>query len=108
MKTSPFLLALAAAATLILTPSAARAADAKTYQVTGPILEITDTYIVVQKGEDKWQLARNKDTKANAALKVGAKVTIEYQMVAKDIEVKSDKKPEARPETKPTDKKTAK
>jgi len=66
------------------------AADAKTYQVTGPVLEVNDSYIVVQKGEDKWQLARDKNTKG-ATVKVGDKVTVEYQMVAKSVEVKPAK-----------------
>ena len=67
------------------------AVDAKTYQVTGPVLEVTDTYIVVQKGDDKWQIARDKNT-TGAAIKVGDKVTIHYQMVAKDVEVKAEPK----------------
>ena len=67
------------------------AADAKTYQVTGPVLELTDSVIVVQKGEDKWQIARSKDAKVTGELKVGAKVTIEYRMVATSVEVKSDR-----------------
>ena len=71
------------------------AADAKTYQVTGPVLEVNDTYIVVQKGEDKWQIAHGKSTKG-ATAKVGDKVTVQYQMVAVDVEIKGDKaeKPE--------------
>lgn len=66
-------------------------AEAKTYQVTGPILEITPTMIVVQKGDDKWQIARGS-AKITGELKVGAKVTVEYQMVAKTVEVKANKK----------------
>ena len=66
------------------------AADAKTYQVTGPVLEVNDGYIVVQKGEDKWQIAHSKSTKG-AAVKVGDKVTVQYQMVATEVEVKADK-----------------
>ena len=31
---------------------------AKTYQVTGPVLEVTDTKIVVQKGSEKWEIDR--------------------------------------------------
>ena len=76
----------------MFTASAVHAAEAKSYQVTGPVLEITPTMIVVQKCEDKWQVARNANTKITGDLKVGAKVTIEYQMVAKDVEVKAAKK----------------
>jgi hypothetical protein len=62
------------------------------YQVTGPVLELTDTKIVVQKGKEKWEIARTPDTKVTGDLKVGANVTIEYTMSAKAVEVKADKK----------------
>ena len=71
---------------LSLTMGNVRAADAKTYQVTGPVLEITPTMIIVKKGEDKWQINCDKATSAN--IKVGDKVTVQYQMIAKSIEVK--------------------
>jgi len=70
---------------------AALAAD-KTYQVTAPILEVTDSTIVVQKGKEKWEIARTKDTKVTGDLKVGAKVTIMYTMTAVSVEVKGDAK----------------
>ena len=60
----------------------------KTYQVTGPVLELTDTKIVVQKGDEKWEVARTPGTKVDGTLKVGAKVTIQYTMTAKSVEVK--------------------
>ena len=76
------------AASLLLGASLASAAEAKTYQVTGPVLEITPTVITVQKGDEKWQIARNKDTKVTGDLKVGAKVTIYYRMIGVEVEVK--------------------
>jgi len=80
-----FLSALLLGATLAASP--ARAAD-KAYQVTGPVLEVTDASVTVQKGKEKWQVARNKDTKVTGDLKVGAKVTIMYTMTATSIEAK--------------------
>jgi hypothetical protein len=65
------------------------AADAKSYQVTGPVLEVNPTYIVVQKGEEKWQIACEKSTAG--AVKVGDKVTVQYQMQATKVEVKTAK-----------------
>ena len=79
------LLALAAA---VVVPGAVRAETTKTYQVTGPVLEVTDSTITVQKGKEKWQLARDKGPKAPDDVKVGDKVTIEYTMSAKTIESK--------------------
>ena len=75
----------------LLATSSLNAAEVKTYQVTGPILEITPTSIVVQKGDDKWEIARNAKTKITGDLKVGAKVTIYYRMVAAEVEVKETK-----------------
>ena len=72
--------------------SLAFAGSLKTYQVTGPVLEIKDDVIVVEKGKEKWEVAHDKATRVTGDLKVGAKVTIQYQMKATEIEVKADKK----------------
>jgi hypothetical protein len=49
------------------------AAGPKTYQVTGPVLEIKDNVIVVEKGKEKWEIAKDAATKVTGELKVGAK-----------------------------------
>jgi hypothetical protein len=72
------------------------AAGAKTYQVTGPVLEVNASTIVVQKGKDKWEINRDAATKVTGDLKVGSKVTIEYTMKAATIEVKEAKKADAK------------
>ncbi|HLK93046.1 MAG TPA: hypothetical protein VKZ18_24340 [Polyangia bacterium] len=82
--------ALLLAATTV--PGLARAESPKTYQVTGPVLEVTDSTITVQKGKEKWQLARDKDTKGAGEVKVGDKVTIEYTMSAKSVDDKGGAK----------------
>lgn len=63
----------------------------KTYQVTGPVLELTDNSLVVQKGKEKWEIKKDASVKTTGELKVGAKVTVEYTMTAKTIEAKEDK-----------------
>ena len=89
MKTlSSWALSLALATSLA---TSAFAAQPRTYQVTGPVLEVRDDVIVVQKGKEKWEIARSADTKITGDLKVGAKVTIEYRMSAATVEVKGDK-----------------
>ena len=82
------LLTLTAALSL---SAAAFAASPDSYQVTGPIVEVTDAKIVVMKGKEKFEIARGTDTKVTGELKVGTKVTIEYSMTAKTIEAKEDK-----------------
>jgi hypothetical protein len=77
----------------LLVATFAFAGAPKTYQVTGPVLELKDDMIVVQKGNDRWEIARGADTKVTGELKVGSKVTIEYRMNAATIAVKdADKK----------------
>ena len=70
------------------------AAGPKTYQVTGPVLEVTADKIIVEKGKDKWEVGRDAATKVTGDLKVGSKVTIEYTMKATTVEVKDVKKAE--------------
>lgn len=79
------------AAGMVCAAASVMAGPGKTYQVTGPILELTDTKIVVEKGKEKWEVARTADTKVTGDLKVGAKVTIEYTMTATDVTVKTEK-----------------
>jgi hypothetical protein len=74
---------------VVLLAAPLQAAAPKTYQVTGPVLEVTSDMIVVQKGQDRWEIARDASTKVTGELKVGAKVTIEYRMSATSVEVKA-------------------
>ena len=96
------LCSLAAAVTLAFS-TAAFAAEAKDYQVTGPVLEVNSSMIAVQKGKDRWELGRDSNTKATADPKVGDKVTVHYTMTATNIEVKAEKgaKKEAKPAASP-------
>lgn len=79
-------------AVLALAAAPAFAAD-KTYQVTGPVVAVNDATITVEKGKEKWEIARTKDTKVTGDLKVGAKVTVYYTMTAASIEAKEEKAP---------------
>lgn len=63
----------------------------KTYQVTGPVLELTNELIVVQKGKDRWEIARDSGSKVNGDLKVGANVMIQYRMTATSVNVQAAK-----------------
>jgi ribosomal protein S1 len=80
---------LLAAAALAL--SSAAWAAGKDYQVTGPILEVNDSMIAVQKGKDRWEIARDANTKASGEMKIGDKVTVHYTMTATNIEAKAAK-----------------
>jgi hypothetical protein len=85
MKRTILALALAALAVPAL------GAD-KTYQVTGPVLDVSADSITVQKGKETWQLARSGDTQVSGGdPKKGDKVTIQYKMTATKIEVKPEK-----------------
>jgi hypothetical protein len=95
MKTS---FSLLAAVSLAL--SSAAFAAGKDYQVTGPVLEVTDSMIAVQKGSDRWELAKDSNTKASGDVKVGDKVTVHYTMTATSIESKGAAKGAAKKEEK--------
>lgn len=90
---------LALGSLLALSPLAV-AAPIKTYQVTGPVLEVTDTTITVEKENERWQVARDKETKVDGEIKPGARVTIHYRMSATAIEVKTDPKADGKADKK--------
>lgn len=94
MKSKLLLAAALSAASLLALPAVAE--TAKTYQVTGPVLEVSPTMITVQKGKDRWEIARDASTKMAADVKVGDKVTIEYRMTATNVEVKPAAKKSAK------------
>lgn len=82
------------AAGVLAVSGTALASPVKTYQVTGPIMEMNDAMIVIQKekGKDeRWEIARDSSTKASGEMKVGDKVTITYTMMATNVEVKPAK-----------------
>ena len=80
---------LLAAASLAL--SSVAFAGAKTYEVSGPVLEVNDSMIVVQKGKDRWEINRDSNTKVTGDVKVGDKVHITYTMSATNVELKAGK-----------------
>jgi len=80
----------------LLFAAAAYAAGPRTYQVTGPALDVKGDVIVVKKGSDNWEVAKNAATRVAGDLKVGSRVTIEYTMTATKIDVKEDKKADAK------------
>jgi hypothetical protein len=75
----------------VVMPTVTFAAQAKKYQATGKVLELTETTIVIEKGDEKWELNRDANTKVTGDLKVGGKVTLQYRMTATDVEVKAEK-----------------
>lgn len=84
--------AAALAGIALLAASTAMAAGSKTYQATGAVLEVKEDVVVIQKGKEKWEIAKDKDTKVTGELKVGSKATVMYTMKAASIEAKADTK----------------
>jgi hypothetical protein len=69
------------------------------YQWTGSVVESDGDHLVVQKGNEKWEFAIDKDTKMTGTLKAGAKVTVKYLMKATSVEAKEEA-PKAAPKKK--------
>ena len=82
--------------------------SAMAYQVTGPVLDVTSDKVVVEKGKEKWEIARDKDTKVTGDLKKGSKVTVQYKMTATSIETKDVKGSGKDKDTKASDTKSTK
>ena len=93
------LLSLLAAGGLAFALVPAGVAAPKDYQVTGPIVSMTDTTVVVKKGQEDWELSKDAAFKPTdgSELKVGDKVTIHYTMEAKSVEKKTPAKKEKQP-----------
>lgn len=87
MKALPILL-FAGAVTFFATPSLTFGAE-KAYQVTGQVIEVTNSKIIVDKNGEKFEMARKPDTKVKGKLEVGSKVTAHYSITATEVEVKS-------------------
>lgn len=87
---------------VLLPVSMAFAAGPREYQVTGPVLDVTDDIITVEKDKEKWQIGRTRDTKVTGDLKKGSRVTVYYKMTASSVEVKDagKAKPDAKSKTK--------
>ncbi len=64
-------------------------AGSKTCQFTGKVLEIKDNVIIVEKGKEKFEMTKDANTKIKGDLKVSAKVTVQYESRAAEIEVKA-------------------
>jgi len=73
--------------------SAASLAVAKDSQVTGAVVDVKDDVIVVKKGNENWEIARDKNTKTTGEIKKGDRVMIKYKMTATSIEGKEPTKP---------------
>jgi hypothetical protein len=100
MRTRRWIAIVVFAALFAASGHGAAAAGPKTYQVTGPVLEVSDTMIVVKKGNDRWEVGRDAATKIEGDLKVGETVTIQYRMVAATVQVKSTKPASTAPKPK--------
>jgi len=87
---------------LVLVAALAYARPPKSdYQWTGTVVEADGDHLVVQKGDEKWEFAYDKDTKVTGTLKAGAKVTVKYLMKATSVEAKEEaKKAEPKPKKK--------
>jgi hypothetical protein len=84
------------------------AAEPKDYQVTGPVLDVKEDIIIVQKGDEKWEIGRDKGTKIKGGdLKKGSRVTIHYKMTASSIDVKDAGDAKTSTKAKDGDKKAA-
>ena len=99
MRRAGFAVAGLAIVALFFAGSAAGATPDK-YQVTGEVAEVSDTMIVVMKGTERFEIARDAGTKVEGTLAKGSKVTVKFRMTAVSVEVKAAKAAPAKSTTK--------
>src|SRR5438128_180017 len=62
-------------------------AGAKTYQITGTVVEATGSKVTVEKGAERFEIDIDPaTTKGSTDLKVGSTVTVTYVMSASKVE----------------------
>ena len=86
--------------------SAASVVAARDYQVTGPVVDVKDDVIIVKKGNENWEIARDKNTKTSGDIKKGDRVMIKYKMTATSIEGKETTKAKTDAKAKTDEKKS--
>jgi hypothetical protein len=79
--------ALSLLAVLALTGGAFAAVS--DYQVTGNVTEVSDSMITVMKGKEKFEIAKDSNTKVTGDVKKDGKVTVHYTMTATSVEAKA-------------------
>ncbi len=83
-------IALALVLAGLAAPAVAR--EPKAYQVTGPVVEVGDGTVTVEKGgKEKFEIALPSDVQGASELKKGDRVTIHYRMTATSVEAKPAK-----------------
>jgi hypothetical protein len=83
---NPRIICLLAALGLVLGGNVV-AAGAKTYEITGTVVEATGSKVTVEKGTERFEFGIDPaTTKGSAELKVGSTVTVTYVMSATKIE----------------------
>ncbi len=83
---NPKIICLLAAFSLVFT-GAVFSAGAKSYQITGTVVEATGSKVTVEKGTERFEIGIDPaTTKGSAELKVGSTVMVTYVMSATKIE----------------------
>lgn len=83
-KTAFSLLAIAS-----LALSGVAFAGGKTYQATGQVVKVSNSMVVIQNGTQKWEIARDANTKVKGDLKKGNTAAVTYTLNATTVDVKA-------------------
>lgn len=60
-------------------------------RITGQVADVRDDVVVIQKGKERWEVARHPGTRIKGELRKGARVTVDFRAVAATIEVRDDR-----------------
>lgn len=71
----------------------------KTRKISGRVVRVDPTVLVVTVGAEQWELAVAPGTKIPSDLQVGSTVVVEYAMAAKAVTVRAETPRQAAPRT---------
>jgi hypothetical protein len=64
-------------------------AQSSIYQITGRVVAVDSTKIILQSNHQQWVILRNDETKIVGPMRLGSIVTIDYKMLARIVQAVS-------------------
>jgi len=81
------LIVVALSSSILTAAAFAAAIPAKTYQMTGKVIQFTNDVITVQKGNEMLEFGRMSSSKIPGAMAPGNNVNVTYRMIATEIQI---------------------
>lgn len=81
------LLVVALSSSILTAAAFAAAVPAKTYQMTGKVIQFTNDVITIQKGNEYFEFGKMASSKIPGEMGPGSNVTVTYRMMVADVKI---------------------